>query len=396
MGKKIKKINYMAYLTGACLGIALLLGGEYRLIGLVGFLVSIFAFALLGVVKKKVFYKNPVNSIIFINVAYYVFQMMYSLFKLEDSILVFSDSMRYFLVYSLIFMLYNANLPEKVIDKILISVCIIFCIILLLGIIQVGFRISSLEENKFITTQIGADMFLIYSMYCIVNQKRNHTILCLGVLLLTYKTQARTAFIVCLVFVIVRFILQRKYLSQKVKIYAYWMLIAVCLLIPYVYIWLSRPKVKIGRRLDFFVTKYTGHQLFSGRNVIWQRVYDDIKEHYFWGNGIGYRIKTTDIYPGTKVDLSTHNLFLHIILQVGIIGLVLFCIFLFLLWKQWASGKSYRSKCMIAFMSALLIQQVFSLGLVSGKMGYAICTWSLLMLQMARCYVGDKETNKGY
>ena len=160
--------------------------------------------------------------------------------------------------------------------------------------------------------------------------------------------------------------------------WVFWVWAIICFLIPIIYVQIL--KWPFYRTIDEIFLKYTGHRFFSGRQAIWERAFEKINESPLIGQGIGFRLDTSNLYQGASEGMSVHNLFLYILLQIGIIGLLIFCILFFRLWKSFSKKKLKQAGCMKAFLLAVLLQQTFSLGLVSGKMGFAVVCWFLLMI----------------
>ena len=103
-----------------------------------------------------------------------------------------------------------------------------------------------------------------------------------------------------------------------------------------------------------------------------------MNEKFLLGYGVGFT--PSEIY---NTNFSAHNLFFFCRLETGIIGFVAFIVLLFNYLKGF-----YKNRCStvvgLAFMSSLMLQQTFSLGLLSGKGSFAIPCWfafAILSLQ---------------
>jgi O-antigen ligase len=74
---------------------------------------------------------------------------------------------------------------------------------------------------------------------------------------------------------------------------------------------------------------------FSGRLEIWSDARNMIKESPIFGHGIGSFQSRYGIY--------THNLYYDIVVFFGLIGLIVFCLIIFLsIWTIWSSNKSIQ------------------------------------------------------
>lgn len=80
------------------------------------------------------------------------------------------------------------------------------------------------------------------------------------------------------------------------------------------------------------VRDYSNKNLMSGRNEVWPFVLDLIKEKPYLGWGGGITLADVSFY-----NFSSHNMYLHTALQVGILGVLLIYLFYFNLWRSlWA------------------------------------------------------------
>lgn len=81
--------------------------------------------------------------------------------------------------------------------------------------------------------------------------------------------------------------------------------------------------------LDDFVTRATGRSIYSGRQKIWPLVFAKILQSPWMGHGAGVTPQSL-----LRSDLSAHNLYLQVLLQVGIVGLVALLALLVGIWRE--------------------------------------------------------------
>lgn len=140
-------------------------------------------------------------------------------------------------------------------------------------------------------------------------------------------------------------------------------------LIPYVYIWLE--KSIWGLKINDFFIKYTGEQFFSGRNTIWKIIIPVIEEKKIMGWGIG-----NTILVDNGILVSTHNLYLYILLQGGIIFLILFIMLIYSLWNQYYNYVNNKIvKLSATFLLSIMIFLDFEMVLIANDIVISIYLW---------------------
>ena len=85
-----------------------------------------------------------------------------------------------------------------------------------------------------------------------------------------------------------------------------------------IFLYAKLTEIRQYSQIASFILKYTRQDLYSGRQVFWPLLINNIQNHP-WGYGPG---TTPDYF--IPLGLSSHNLFLQILLQTGIAGLISF------------------------------------------------------------------------
>lgn len=152
-----------------------------------------------------------------------------------------------------------------------------------------------------------------------------------------------------------------------------------CFLVPFIYLEFYSPSTDFTRDASFWIQTqvhyYSGSRFFSGRNVLWDYIFPVVSEYFFFGCGVGFS-------PGMIFDtnLSTHNLFLFIRLELGMLGLLAFIGLLFTVWRScFLQPMSEVKYAVQSVMFIIMLQQTFSLGLLGGKGVYSILCWTVLL-----------------
>lgn len=361
---------------GLLLSLSLLLGGQYRLLGYIGFFGALSLFV---IHNSCTFIFDRMNrSIVFLAIAVLI-GFVVSLFHRNSLIDSLGDMLRYYLIFFIIFVIYNSKVNSKQIDSIFRSFIYSFFVLLLVCYFQVGMKVKLLETNTLVTTQIGSDIFLVICAILYRKKKGAMSALAaIGLIVVEYLAESRTALFASLLLIILYCsfnIMKREFKHANCL---FWLWIVLCLAIPAIYVYIYTSKY--NSMIEMLFLKYTGHRFFSGRQFMWTRAFDVFVSNSILGKGVGFRLDTSNLYKGASEGMSVHNFFLYVLLQMGIIGFALFCYMFYTFWKRYSKIGTNQANCMRAFLLAVLLQQTFSLGLVSGKMGFAFVCWFLMAI----------------
>src|SRR5699024_6063574 len=125
--------------------------------------------------------------------------------------------------------------------------------------------------------------------------------------------------------------------------------------------------------------------LLTGRDNIWINILNAISEKLWTGYGASYT--PSDLY---STELSSHNLYLQISLQIGILGVLLLGIFLFKLWSKsyfYSNHQSIRVVC--SYLIVIIIHQTFEISLTQNYFAIGLIQWSIISLGFS--YLRDLE-----
>lgn len=123
--------------------------------------------------------------------------------------------------------------------------------------------------------------------------------------------------------------------------------------------------------LQEYSLRLTGRNFFSGRQYLWPVILDAIKQRPW----LGYGASAT---PALIMDtsLSSHNLFLQISLQVGLVGMTIFGVFLLSIWNCFWYGRDNRIvRLSTAFFVAVMLHQLFEVSLTQNNLAVGILQW---------------------
>ncbi len=141
---------------------------------------------------------------------------------------------------------------------------------------------------------------------------------------------------------------------------------------------------------DFQMIKHTGKSIHSGRDTIWSLLLDFISQKPLLGYGSS--TLPSDFFETT---LSAHNLYLQITLQVGLVGLTIFAIFLYSIWKKfWDNKLDNKTRFSAAFFIGIIIYQLSEVTLTQGNFAFGLIQWLIIGVGLSFCLNNNKQTEK--
>ena len=202
------------------------------------------------------------------------------------------------------------------------------------------------------------------------------TVIGLGGLLI-YATTSRSAWL-AVAAATVTYLLWR-FLSRRAFGYHLYIVIIFVILSVVIIAYARLPDSPQAVQLNAIVLDYTDKNLLSGRDRFWADLIALIQQQPVFGYGAG-------ALPENYLDLgfSAHNSYLQISLQVGMVGLT---IFLLLLWQIWRLFRRQRSHPVVrvsgAFFVAVLVHQTFEVSLLQNNLTLGALQWLVIACGVA-------------
>lgn len=146
----------------------------------------------------------------------------------------------------------------------------------------------------------------------------------------------------------------------------------ILIIIPKLYVWMQYQP--IGETLNEYSKKISGENFFSGRNIIWKVVYDELEENKVFG--LTYN---NNILKANNINLSTHNLYVWLQMNGGYVLLILYLAFLYSIWMKLYKYKeneivSWEAAYLLGFM--LLVS--FELLWLSNNFVVSVYMWFVI------------------
>ncbi|MBB6446842.1 O-antigen ligase family protein [Bacillus benzoevorans] len=226
-------------------------------------------------------------------------------------------------------------------------------------------------------------LYLLFFPICMILYKKQNIMLYLilvsGVLLCV-ATSARTI-LLSLLSIVLTYLLWHSITRSKTIFYSFFFFI-IMIILAVTFIYPNLSEWDHYRDLERLVWEYTGKNIFSGREVVWSHLISLISQQPFFGYGTGTLV--SDISNKT---ISAHNLYLQISLQGGYIGLSVFILLLFSIWKIFWYGQEDRIvRLSAAYLIATLIHQLFEVSFIQNQLSIGLLQWLIIAVGISRIY----------
>lgn len=238
-----------------------------------------------------------------------------------------------------------------------------------------SYRFSSIFRNPN-ALAIYLLFFIFFFIVTLVLSKKIYIKLLMGTMLLLaifllINTDSR-AVQLSLLLVVGLYLLD--YIKPKLFKYLDFIIITFNLLFTFIYVALY--STAIGNKLNAFVFELTTKSLFSGRELIWSEMFYKVLEKPLFGHGISM---TADMF--TTGGRGAHNLYMQILLEVGVVGFAVYVFFFHQIWKlfiMYSTGQV--GKWSSYFYIAFLFYQNFELSFFQNGFQMAMVQWWIITI----------------
>lgn len=240
------------------------------------------------------------------------------------------------------------------------------------GLPMSGFRSIYRNENYL---AILLYSFFYFHIICLRLSKHIERILFLFLTIINFiliiTTSARSILIA--IFFLIIFWIVLKFKRQLFNRLIYIVLAGNFLFIGF-YVLLSY--VRLGSILNDWSRSIFNKNLFSGRTEIWIEVMKKVIEKPFFGYGVG--VKASHI---TDIKLTTHNMYLQLLMEFGIVGTAFFILLLISIWRLLMKRLDHFvvrwSSC---FMLSILVYLSFEVTLLQNNYSIAFFQWIIMTI----------------
>jgi O-antigen ligase len=120
--------------------------------------------------------------------------------------------------------------------------------------------------------------------------------------------------------------------------------------------------------------EYSGRQVSSGRQLLWPSIWEEIQRAPIFGHG--FSLASSQI---TGRNLSTHNAFFMILLQVGVVGLIPILCMLYALTSKGLSGEYTHWRTLFTItMVIVIINSTLETELIQNNFRISVLLWFAL------------------
>ena len=193
--------------------------------------------------------------------------------------------------------------------------------------------------------------------------------------LLIFVSSARTTALAFAVLVLMWLYLRGKVLDVRMKRRIRILFVVVCVLIAlFMIFYIATYNTSLGVYLDELSRQYLHKGFYSGRQRLWGGIFQAINESPFFGQGLS-------ALPADFLDtgLSSHNLYLQVLLQSGYVGLFLLIVLLWLIMERLMSQPMDNNVALsIAMIVAVVIQETFEVCLLQNHLMVGLMMWMII------------------
>lgn len=182
-----------------------------------------------------------------------------------------------------------------------------------------------------------------------------------------------TAFVLLIIFFTYLII---KLLRKSKALYITYFIIVFVAVFGFTLIYMHLNTTDLGVSLNQLFREYTGGNFFSGRDKIWLSAFEYIKTKPIIGFGID-----NGILRLAGITKSTHNTYIHLLLQGGFMMLVSFFMFLLAIWVRFFDYLENEIVALSAsYLVGILVYINFEVTLVGNSTVVALFMWFVLSI----------------
>lgn len=135
----------------------------------------------------------------------------------------------------------------------------------------------------------------------------------------------------------------------------------------------------LGAKLNELSLEIFSQNFYSGRQLIWSMLLDIINQNFYIGHGLSAK-------PMFFMDteFSSHNLYLQVLLQSGIIGLLLLLSTLFSILIALTKNKNRISYVSVGLLLGMLVHESFEVSLTQNNLATGLIIWALLAIGVSK------------
>ncbi|MCM3124158.1 MULTISPECIES: O-antigen ligase family protein [unclassified Mesobacillus] len=209
--------------------------------------------------------------------------------------------------------------------------------------------------------------------------------LLLNILLIYFSTSRTVLISVVIVF------LSILVLSISKKIFSFLFYFVMSMNLVFVTLYLYFADSPYSSYLNMLSMQYVHKRFFTGREEIWGAVFEFGISSPLIGHRVGIQLKE---YLKNSLYDHAHNQYLQILVESGFLGLTVFLIILYMIWKQYLKNlDSHLVKWSASFFIAILFYQNIELSLFIHFPSIGYLQWLIISIGVSSA-IRDKSTKR--
>lgn len=219
---------------------------------------------------------------------------------------------------------------------------------------------------------LGMSLFGIYK-----SKNRKRYILILAMIMFVLK--ARSTFLSLIIMLLMTYIVGF-FKKHKSAYNLFFLLTSISVVyIPKFYLEFYNSPYAMSANL--FIRKYTGKNLFSGREQLWTLAYKSINSSKWFGYGAEY---FDSAYK--ELTASVHNLYIFLRLEGGYFLLLIFLLLFFLIWRKIRKYiNEYDYIYFSSYIIAIMLRISFDVTFLANNFGQSIALWLPILFMLNKC-----------
>lgn len=205
------------------------------------------------------------------------------------------------------------------------------------------------------------------------NKKKKFVEICIFILI-SFILGERTTVVCMIAIILINTVLKK--ISYRESCILFTIVMVLVILFPLGYVSLS--KSSFGHLLNQWFRQYTGENFFSGRDRIWRMIFEGVKGKVFFGLGFG-----NQFLEEHGITLSTHNLYMYLYMNGGVVLVGLFSCFMCGIWRSMKKAMNrkdtYALKGASYFLGLLLFLDM-ELFLLANNVVISLVWWIIIAL----------------
>lgn len=285
----------------------------------------------------------------------------------------------------------NVNYDNiKIADKLTTINFIIFIVISIVTYLNNSNSIynsyRSIYQNPNSLGIIAMSFFGTSILFLKLTNLKRYYFFSIAFLILTILSKSRSALIGILfsfiIYLIYNIISKNK---RRWRVFFIFFLLSLSIIVV---LYINITKFDFYYKLATTIYEFTGKNILSGRQIVWSHLINLVKNKLWLGYGSGAQLSNY-----SNIQLSAHNLFLQILFQNGLIGLVTFIIFLFIVWNNLYSSKQNQiTRLSSSLFCGILFLNLFEVTLIQNNMAAALIQWFIISIGLNKAKMEQINT----